>query len=576
MPRKLNTMERRARRDVKNRSLARNLTAKQKEAEQAKKNGDVLKGHGFSQVSMGIRPTQVDESASAASAPEGPKENSPGLAKRSPGKEQQKAESPVGATEISPQIIKGIGGIFDYAAGRLKSTGPSGPEEHSPVAGKARSAKVKIAAAKPAEPQLVEIEKPIYGGAFLARVEGKAVFVPLTLPGEEALVRITESKHGYATAEAEEIIRAAPERTAPACQHFGVCGGCNYQHANYATQLAFKQAILRETLERGGVAVPDEIAVLSGEPLRYRNRIRLAFDAAGQPGYRGRRSHAVVPLRECPIAAPLLVEAALAFAQIAREVAPALRPTEITLFCDAAESALLATVSTASAAKIRFDKLSLALQEKIPALIGAELIFEGRPGKPPRALAEWGATSLAYRAAGFDYRVDHGAFFQVNRWLVDALVERVTAGHTGKLAWDLYAGVGLFARKLAARFERVVAVESAPSATAALETNLRSTGGAAITAETLAFLRGSRKPSKSAGPDLIVVDPPRTGLGAETCAQLIQIAAPALACVSCDPATLARDLGALITSGYQIQSITLADLFPQTFHLETVVQLRRA
>ena len=154
--------------------------------------------------------------------------------------------------------------------------------------------------------QLVQIEKPIYGGAFLARVEGKAVFVPLTLPGEQARVRIVEDKRGYATAEAEEIVAAAPERIAPAAAHFGACGGCSYQHADYETQLAFKQAILRETLERGGVRAPAEIDVLAGEPWGYRNRIRLAFDAQGNPGYRGRRSHAVVPISECPIAAPLL------------------------------------------------------------------------------------------------------------------------------------------------------------------------------------------------------------------------------------------------------------------------------
>jgi 23S rRNA (uracil1939-C5)-methyltransferase len=152
----------------------------------------------------------------------------------------------------------------------------------------------------PSELQLVEIEKPIYGGSFLARLEGKAVFVPLTLPGEQARVRITQSKPGYATAEVEEIVRAAPERIAPACPHFGACGGCHYQHTGYATQLAFKQAILRETLERGGVTVPSEIAVLAAEPWRYRNRIRLAFDAAGNPGYRGRRSHAVVPIAGVP------------------------------------------------------------------------------------------------------------------------------------------------------------------------------------------------------------------------------------------------------------------------------------
>jgi 23S rRNA (uracil1939-C5)-methyltransferase len=402
------------------------------------------------------------------------------------------------------------------------------------------------------------------------------------LPGEQARVRITQSKPGYDTAEVEEIVHASPERIMPACPHFGACGGCHYQHTNYVTQLALKQAILRETLERGGVTVPSEIAVLAGEPWSYRNRIRLAFDAAGNPGYRGRSSHAIVPMRECPIAAPLLVEAALAFAQVARGFAPALHPTELALFCDAAETALLATVLTASPAKLRFDELAHALREQIPALIGAELVTEGRFGQQPRTLAQWGAASLVYHAAGFDYRVDHGAFFQVNRWLVDSLVERVVAGHQGALAWDLFSGVGLFARQLTANFARVVAVESAPAATPALAANLKGTAGIPVKSDTLDFLRAhaSHRPagvaSSSAVPDLVVLDPPRTGLGAETCTLLAGIAAPVLVCVSCDPATLARDLRALIASGYQIQSITLADLFPQTFHLETVVQLRHS
>ncbi|MGA2086259.1 MAG: 23S rRNA (uracil(1939)-C(5))-methyltransferase RlmD [Terracidiphilus sp.] len=426
--------------------------------------------------------------------------------------------------------------------------------------------------------QIVQIEKPIYGGAFLARMEGKAVFVPLTLPGEQARVRITQNKRGYDTADPDEIITAAAERIAPACPHFGVCGGCHYQHINYATQLAFKQTILCETLERGGVRAPDEIAVLSADPWRYRNRIRLALDAAGNPGYRGRRSHAIIPIRECPIAAPLLIEAAQAAASVLRNFAPALRPTEISLFCDAAESALLVSVFCANRARIRFDEFAQALHERIPALKGAELVAEGRPAQPPRTVAQWGATSLAYRAAGFDYRVDHGAFFQVNRWLVDALTERVTAGHKGNSAWDLFAGAGLFARQLAASFTRVVAVESAPSAMKALEENLKGTAGIAVRAAVLDFLRRSRKPARPdwTRPDLIVADPPRTGLGAEICELLAEIAAPALVYVSCDPATLARDLRALLATGYAIQSITLADLFPQTFHLETVVQLRRS
>jgi 23S rRNA (uracil1939-C5)-methyltransferase len=439
-------------------------------------------------------------------------------------------------------------------------------------------------AKKSAEPQLVEIEKPVYGGAFLARLEGKAVFVPLTLPGEQARVRITQAKSGYATAEVEEIIRVAPERIVPACPHFGACGGCHYQHTDYATQLVLKQAILRETLLRGGVAATAEIAVLSAEPWAYRNRIRLALDAAGNTGYRGRRSHAVIPVRECPITAPLLVETALAFAQIARGFNSALHPTEIALFCNAAETALLATVFTANPAKVRFDVLALAWRERVSALIGAELVTEGRAGQQPRTLAQWGAASLDYRAAGFDYRVDHGAFFQINRWLVDALIERVVAGQRGALAWDLFAGVGIFARQLAANFTRVVAVESAPSTTPALAANLKGTTGSPVMSKTLDFLRdhACKRPASAASgaaipdlivPNLIVVDPPRIGLGAESCALLGEIAAPALVYVSCDPATLARDLRVLIASGYLIQSITLADLFPQTFHLETVVHL---
>ncbi|MGA3263858.1 MAG: 23S rRNA (uracil(1939)-C(5))-methyltransferase RlmD [Terracidiphilus sp.] len=423
----------------------------------------------------------------------------------------------------------------------------------------------------PASTQLVEIEKPIYGGAFLAHLEGKAVFVPLTLPGEQARIRILQSKPGYATAEAEEIVTAAPQRVTPICLHFGACGGCHYQHTNYATQFAFKQAILRETLERAGVRAPEEISVLSGKPWAYRNRIRLAFDAVGTPGYRGRRSHAVVAISECPIAAPLLVEAALAFAQAARQFTSFPRTTEISLFCNADETALLASIFTAGAKIIRFDDFAQALHERIPALKGVELVIEGRPAQPPRTVAQWGATSLTYRSAGFDYRVDHGAFFQVNRRLVDALIERVTANNTGSLAWDLFAGVGLFARNLTRSFERVVAVESAPSAIQALAANLKGTAGSPVRATTLDFLRRSRNGER---PDLIVLDPPRTGLGAETCALLAEIAAPAVVYVSCDPATLARDLRALIATGYLIKSITLADLFPHTFHLETVVHMR--
>ncbi len=257
------------------------------------------------------------------------------------------------------------------------------------------------------------------------------------------------------------------------------------------------------------------------------------------------------------------------------------RPAELSLFSNAQEDSLLASVFTSGAAEVPLTDYFGGLLQEVPLVKGVELV-EQHPGLPPRSIAQIGDVSLIYHAAGFGYRVDHGAFFQVNRWLADELVKCVTGGHTGGLAWDLFAGVGLFARQLAERFSRVVAVESAPAAMAALKQNLAGTSASAVKATTLDFLRSARKGERAdpimpdlIAPDLIVVDPPRTGLGADVTALLGRIAAPALVYVSCDPATLARDLRALIGAGYAIEHVTLADLFPQTFHLETVVRLRR-
>jgi 23S rRNA (uracil1939-C5)-methyltransferase len=454
-------------------------------------------------------------------------------------------------------------------AARLKPPQRRGPVAGDPV-NSCPDTKPATSAIGSAPAQLVQIEKPIYGGAFLARVEGKAVFVPLALPDEQARVRVVEEKRGYATAEVEEIVAASAERVVPGCRHFGTCGGCQYQHAEYKAQLAYKHAILRETLERGGVRALEEIAVLAGEPWAYRNRIRLAFDADGRAGYRERRSHAVVAIDECPIAAPSLVRAAFSAAELFRRFGVPSRPAELSLFCDADENSMLASVFTDGAARVPLTDYFEALLPLVPSIRGVELV-EVHQGRP-RTVARAGAESIAYRAAGFDYRVDHGAFFQVNRWLMDELVECLSHGLSGGLAWDLFAGVGLFARKLAESFGQVVAVESATAAMAALKQNLKGTNATALKASTLEFLRGAARGER---PDAIVLDPPRAGLGAETTELLGRIAAPELVYVSCDPATLARDLRALAGAGYAIERITLADLFPQTFHLETVVRLRR-
>ena len=425
---------------------------------------------------------------------------------------------------------------------------------------------------KPAKTALVQIEKPIYGGAFLARLEGKATFVPLTLPCEQARIRIMEDKRSYATAEPEEIVSPSKDRVQPRCPHFGFCGGCSYQHGSYEAQLDLKTQILLETFQRAGVPHPEQIGVLAGEPWGYRNRIRLAFVADGRVGYRGRRSHDIIAIKECPIAAPLLARAALNATEILRERKPAMKPAEISLFCDAKENALLASISIRGTTIEGFENFSAAWKDVVPELAGVECVYQPLEDQSAKQLAHWGNHSILYCAAGFDYRVDHGSFFQVNRWLIDSLVQRVIADHYGALAWDLFAGVGLFARQLTSHFEEVIAVESAPAAAQALTQNLRGTTGRSVASDTLSFLKGH--PTTKI-PDLIVLDPPRAGLGPEITAALAVIAAPSVVYVSCDPSTLARDLKTLLASGYAIASVTLADLFPQTFHLETVVTLQK-
>jgi 23S rRNA (uracil1939-C5)-methyltransferase len=411
---------------------------------------------------------------------------------------------------------------------------------------------------KPAGNHRVEIEKPVYGGDSLAHIDGKAVFVPFTLPGETAFIHAIEDKRRFINAELIAILNPSPNRIAPPCPHFGVCGGCHYQHADYATQLTLKKQILRDTILRAGVPSLPEIETLSGHPWAYRNRIRLAITADGQVGYRIRNSHEIIPIRECPIAAPLLVEIALTIDKVLDPKDPRNNLSELELFTNQDSSELLITFHRESGDPI-YRKFR----------------FTPREDSPRTRADEDDQPYLTYRVSGLDYRVPHGAFFQINRHLLDQFAALVTAHHSGNLAWDLYAGVGLFARRLTHNFSQVIAVESAPASTAALAHNLTGTNSEAIASTTLDYLRRNRE-QREPRPDLIVLDPPRAGLGPEVTTLLNAIGAPSIVYVSCDPTTLARDLHALASERYRIDKITLVDLFPQTFHIETVVHLVRS
>ncbi|HTV82320.1 MAG TPA: 23S rRNA (uracil(1939)-C(5))-methyltransferase RlmD [Acidobacteriaceae bacterium] len=422
----------------------------------------------------------------------------------------------------------------------------------------------------------LHIEKAVYGGAGLARAGGKAVFVPFTLSGETVEARVTEDRRSYSTAELEAVTEPSAARVTAPCPYFGACGGCHYQHAEYSAQVEVKTAILRETLERARVKDIPEIAAVTGEPFGYRNRVRLHVERNPfSLCYKRRNSHASLAVETCPIAAPALQRAmetlnreggALGLGEWARQ---------IELFVNPEESAMVAALWTegqGEEAEGALAHLWTGLREVVPEMSGIALFAVEKERRAPRVLAKFGEDSLKYRVSGREYQVTVGSFFQVNRFLIAPLVELVTAGESGGTAWDLYAGVGLFSLPLAEKFAEVTAVEAVAGTVWDLRENLRGTKHRVVAAETAAFLRQAAE-RRAEAPDLVVIDPPRDGLGAAVTTLLGKIQAPRIAYVSCEPATLSRDVAALLESGYRLAQMHLVDLFPQTFHLESVAQL---
>ena len=432
----------------------------------------------------------------------------------------------------------------------------------------------------------LQIEKAIYGGAGLAHQAegedaGKAVFVLLTLPGELVEARLLEQKNAFGEASLLKVLTASEDRVPPRCAHFGECGGCQYQHATYLAQVQMKVAILQETLERAGLTPLPSIQPHTGEPWAYRNRTRLRIaelDATLRVGYNRRGSNEFLAIRECPISAPLVWRAAEALIQIAAEnsaIARQLRAVVDVEFFTTGEEKKLQMTLFVRKAQLGLVALCERMQQLVPELAGADVSLlpsseSQRRTQRPRTLEIWGAEGLNYPAAGEGYWVSRGGFFQINRFLVDELVRIVTEGRRGAIAWDLYAGVGLFSRVLARAFQQVVAVEAAAND---LSRSFKGSGKRAVETTTVEFLRGAVVQRER--PDLIVMDPPRAGVGAEVSSLLARISPSEIVYVSCDPVTLARDAKLLVAAGYKAIEIHMVDMFPQTFHLETVMILRR-
>ncbi len=392
----------------------------------------------------------------------------------------------------------------------------------------------------------LRIEKLVYGGEGLSRVDGEVLFTPFVLPGELVEAERTGARHAAERTELVEVLEPSPARIKPACRYFERCGGCHYQHLDYPAQVEAKKDILGETLRRVGKLEIDtsSIAVVSGEPYGYRNRVQFHFDN-GRVGFKEMGSNKLVPVESCPVSSPKINEAITTLNRMVRDKRWPAFLTSMEIFTDEKQVQWNVLATGKPVAKVFFEWLG----KEVPGSVGG---------------------ALEYQAGDDYYKVSGASFFQVNRFLIEKLAAVALEGAAGASAWDLYSGVGLFTVPMARAFERVVSVESGRAAASDLESNAhRAKVKVAVEQKgTEVFLAGVKE-----APDFVLADPPRAGLGRVVVDQLLELHPKQLVIVSCDPATLARDL-ALLSEKYEVERMTLVDLFPQTFHMETVAALR--
>jgi len=410
-----------------------------------------------------------------------------------------------------------------------------------------------------AEPPEYEItvDKFIYGGEVMGRLpDGRAVFVPFALPGETILTRLVEEKRGFARGEFLEVLTESPQRVSPRCKHFMVCGGCHYQHIPYPVQVEAKAEILLDQLTRIGKLdhLPIQPTIPAPNPWNYRNHIQFHLDEEGRLGFQAARSHQIVPIDECHLPEESVN---LLWPQLEFEPIPDL--SRIGLRVGADEEIMLVLESdTDEAFDFNVDIPITAVQ------IGPEQTHI----LSDRFYLEMAVLDRIFRVSG-------GSFFQVNTQMAAAMVEHLLA-HLSltpeATVLDIYCGVGLFSAFIAPKVGRLIGVEVSPSAVDDFAVNLDEFNHVAIyQAAAEEVLTGL-----DVQPDVILVDPPRIGLGREVLDAVLHLNPSVLAYVSCDPATLARDAKRLTTGGYTLKQITPFDLFPQTYHIESISFWERA
>ncbi len=391
----------------------------------------------------------------------------------------------------------------------------------------------------------LHIEKLVYGGEGLSRLDGEVVFTPFVLPGEIVEAERTEARKHVQRTRLSRIDEPSPDRVEPLCPVFGRCGGCQYQHAAYSAQLRIKRDILAETLRRVGRIELDPalIAIESAEPFGYRNRAQFHFEK-GRIGYREMNSRRLVAIDRCPICSPKINEIVAKLNRMVRDRRWPGFVRSLEVFTDERQVQWNVLETEQPVARRFFEWLA----EEVPGTV---------------------AGPIEYKVNEDRFQVSGTSFFQVNRLLLPRLADLVIGEARGVSAWDLYAGVGLFSLPLSRHFARVAAVEAGRSAGDLRHNAERARAPVEVAGEqTEVFLAKAKT-----APDFVLADPPRAGLGKTVTKRLTELRPAGLVIVACDPATLARDLAVLQTV-YEIERVSLVDLFPQTFHLETIVRLR--
>ncbi|HEB68099.1 MAG TPA: class I SAM-dependent RNA methyltransferase [Desulfobulbus sp.] len=423
----------------------------------------------------------------------------------------------------------------------------------------------------------IEIQKIISGGNGLGHLaDGMVVMTPFVLPGEKVTVAEIQRFSGHIQAKTLEILQPSPLRRTPFCPRYTICGGCALQHTPYSNQLAIKKEILTESLSRAHIVPEANIAVAlpSPEPEGYRYKIRLHIAKNGRTGFHRMHSHELVEIKHCPLAAPVLNTTLLNLynSGLLPELAPLCR--QIELICSPADDTVVATVYLSSA-----RQPSKSVRQKILAQTGLRgIAFKTR--KKTKFFPE--PVSLRQRFPtgnqGYTLSWDSRSFFQVNPGQNRQLVELVTK-HTGpvsgKTVLDLFCGMGNFSIPLARAGAEVTGIELNKFAINAARIN-----AAAAAIQNSAFIIGDvgrrlqQLVDEKARFDIILLDPPRQGLGRET--RLLPLLQPEkILYISCDPATLSRDLQTLTRQGYGLKSVTPVDMFPQTHHIECLAVLEK-